>query len=336
MKHIPAIRFFQTLLLAGALLYSAGAAADRPSPFSRVVVFGDSLTDPGNAFALLGQVSLRPFELIPSAPYAIGGLHFSNGKTWVEQFGQRLRRGNSTCAALQSRGMCSNYAVGAARARLVGPFDLNSQVELFLGDFSGVAAADALYVVHIGGNDVRDAIVALQLDPSGATSQAIIGQALNTIADSIIMLSSAGAREFLVPNAPNFALVPAIRLQGPQAQAAAQALSAAFNNTLADVITGLEASLPLTIHPLDIQTLINDTVAMPKKVGLREVEQPCITPGVVVRAICRHPGDYLFWDGIHPTRAGHAIIAREAREVFAKPRRKRERWDWMERREHGG
>lgn len=335
MEHNSAIRFFQMLFLASALLCSGLAAADQSSAFRRVVVFGDSLTDPGNAFALIGQVSLAPFDLIPSAPYAIDGYHFSNGETWVEQFGERLRLGDSTCAALQSRGICTNYAVGGARARPVGPFNLNSQVELFLGDFFGVAANEALYVVHIGGNDVRDAIVALQLDPSGATSQAIIGQALDAIADNIIKLNFAGAREFLVPNAPNFALVPAIRLQGPQAQAA-QALSLAFNGILADVITGLESTLPLTIQRLDIETLINDTVAKPRKAGLREAEQSCITPGVIVGAICQRPDDYLFWDGIHPTRAGHEIIAREAREVFVKPRRKREKWDWMEARDHGG
>ena len=52
----------------------------------RFVVFGDSLSDPGNAFVLLRDAEIPPFDsLIPDAPYARGAFHFSNGPTWVEQ-----------------------------------------------------------------------------------------------------------------------------------------------------------------------------------------------------------------------------------------------------------
>ena len=57
----------------------APALADPPQD---VTVFGDSLSDPGNVFALTGDVSNTPYDIIPSAPYAVGGLHFSNGKIW--------------------------------------------------------------------------------------------------------------------------------------------------------------------------------------------------------------------------------------------------------------
>jgi phospholipase/lecithinase/hemolysin len=30
---------------------------------------------------------------------------------------------------------------------------------------------------------------------------------------------------------------------------------------------------------------------------------------VVMNAVCADPDHYLFWDGIHPTRAGHLIIS---------------------------
>src|SRR5712692_2549136 len=128
-----------------ALLQASPAAAGAPQRF---VVFGDSLSDPGNAFVLLRDVEVPPFDsLIPDAPYDRGGLHFSNGATWVEQLAVIDHALPSAGPALLHPVLFSNYAVGGARAQHVGPFDLSTQVGLFARDFGGQAPADALYVV---------------------------------------------------------------------------------------------------------------------------------------------------------------------------------------------
>nr|NIR85561.1 hypothetical protein [Gammaproteobacteria bacterium] len=59
---------------------------------------------------------------------------------------------------------------------------------------SDSAGPDALYVIFIGQNDVRDAVAALAADPSGATGQAILQQAVIAIADNLGSLAAAGAR----------------------------------------------------------------------------------------------------------------------------------------------
>ena len=71
----------------------------QPRETSALLAFwsvGDSLSDPGNAFALTGEQSVPPYDtldpfLVPSAPYARGGHHLSNGATWVEQLGKTLK-----------------------------------------------------------------------------------------------------------------------------------------------------------------------------------------------------------------------------------------------------
>ena len=68
-------------------VFSAPAYADGSHRF---VVFGDSLSDPGNFFIEYGQVSKAPYEPVPSAPYDIHGHHFSNGPTWIEQLTDEL------------------------------------------------------------------------------------------------------------------------------------------------------------------------------------------------------------------------------------------------------
>ena len=61
-----------------------------PAPIDRLVVFGDSLSDPGNAFIATREFAVRPFEPIPDAPYLIGRLHFTNGPTCNEYLARGL------------------------------------------------------------------------------------------------------------------------------------------------------------------------------------------------------------------------------------------------------
>src|SRR5262245_24748148 len=82
-----------------------------------VTVFGDSLSDPGNVFALTGNSSNTPYLVIPASPYTTGGHHFSNGKTWIEQGPAEGVNAQSSGPAYQVRGVFTNYAVGGSRAR---------------------------------------------------------------------------------------------------------------------------------------------------------------------------------------------------------------------------
>jgi phospholipase/lecithinase/hemolysin len=185
-----------SLLCALALALTAPAAMAQ-SGIKRLVVFGDSLSDSGNAFALLGVVNTPPdwsvdAFLVPDRPYARGGQHFSNGATWVEQLARPLGLAGSVRPALRNASPgAGNYAVGAARARAdnANAYDLPQQVGQFLSDHAGVAPSDALYVIAIGGNDVRDALVAFigTLQQGGTPAQAttaaqgVLGEAVASI-----------------------------------------------------------------------------------------------------------------------------------------------------------
>src|SRR5688500_13441901 len=104
------------IALTGALLLALPAV--QAQTFDRLVVFGTSLSDPGNAFALRGGTSVpTDFDvdplLVPERPYSRGGHHFSNGPTWVEQLAQTLGIGASAQPAMRSNnGRATNYAVG--------------------------------------------------------------------------------------------------------------------------------------------------------------------------------------------------------------------------------
>lgn len=148
---------------------------------------------------------------------------------------------------------------------------------------------------------------------------AIIQAALGSIAAGIQGLWQAGGRDFLIVNIPNLALTPAVRAAGPQAQAAATLFTNAFNGGLGQVM-GAAGALPgIRLRALDANAVLTGIVADPAAAGLTNVEAACLTFGVVQNPFCHKPNDYLFWDGIHPTKAGHTIVALAAASVITAP-----------------
>lgn len=322
-------------LAAAALVAATTVPAAAQAPLSRIVVFGTSLSDSGNAFALRGATATPPDYdlnplLIPNAPYARGGHHFTNGATWVEQFARSLGLAGTVRPAYGSESpVATNYAVGAARA-CDAPGDANvnlaEQVSAYLADSSGLASSDALYVIEMGGNDVRDAIVvALGVLQSGGTFPQAVQAAAPTLAcaqqaiqTAIVTLQQAGATQFLVWTVPNPGLTPAIRSLGPGPVQVATILTTVFNNQmLLPTIEALDAaSDEVDITVLDAFMLLQQITANPANFGLTNTTTACLTPNDEPY-FCQAADEYLFWDGIHPTQAAHALVAHEAARVLA-------------------
>jgi len=314
MNRMPiSARLSAALCLLVLLVLQAVPASAQDDASPGFVFFGDSLTDPGNHYIAFGQVTPPPYQPVPIYPYAIGGHHFSNGPTWAEDLTDELDTPVSGKAALREPGVFTNYAVGRARARPGAPvfpdFDLGTQVGAFLSDFGSQAPANRTYVIWIGSNDLFDALEALQLDPTGATSMGIVQQAIEATAQSMQMLWAAGAREFVVLNIADPALTPYVRSLGPVAQGASTQLTAAYNGALAEVLASLGALPQIQIRQFDNNAFLHTVVSSPARYGLRDVQDSCLTFGVVTNAVCADPDRHLFWDGIHPTRAGHLLIS---------------------------
>ena len=315
------IRTLTVSLIVVTIALALGPVPGRA--FERVVVFGDSLSDPGNHFIAFGTTSHQPFLPVPDGSYTIGGHHFSNGATWAEQLATKLGRPTDGSPALRAPGVFANYAVGGARARGGAPvfpfYDLSAQVNLFLGDVGGQSPADALHVVWIGANDVRDALGALSTDPSGAASVAILEAALGAVAVNVQTLWATGARTILVPTVPNPAITPAVRALGPAAQFAATLLTGLYNDALEQLLTALQGLPGLELIQLDVNALLAEMIAAPDTFGLANVDDSCLTFFVGGNAICATPNRYLFWDGVHPTTTAHAALAQAAFQAVGAP-----------------
>jgi len=70
---------------------------------------------------------------------------------------------------------------------------------------------------------------------------------------------------------------------------------------------------------LDVFSILDQVIGDPDR--LTDVTHPCIRIDTRAQAFCPTPDRYLFWDGIHPTVAGHGILARSAAVALDASRR---------------
>ena len=323
------LRSFMPWLLVGLLAFLFEVPAwGAQAPFDRIVVFGTSLSDPGNYFALHHvnntppyTLLVDPLTLVPDAPYAIGGHHLSNGSTWIEQLALPLGLQGSVGTAFGSRGAATNYAVNGARAHDDGiNLDLQEQVLQFTNDFAGVAPDGALYVMEMGSNDVRD-VLQHYLGGDVAGGNLILQQALTSIGGELGKLYQMGARRFFVWNVPDLSLTPAARRldeasgTGTAIRDLARALAQGFNAQLSLIVANFQQLPGVDVKLFDAFQASDEIVSNNTEFGLTNVQDACIMPGVAPFQ-CQSAGQFLFWDGIHPTRAGHAITAQQAATVL--------------------
>ncbi|MGZ8259924.1 MAG: SGNH/GDSL hydrolase family protein [Caldimonas sp.] len=306
MLRLP--RLVRSLVATLACLGAAAAAS--AGPYDEAFFFGDSLSDAGNVAIAIGanpgQV-ITGNTYIPSQPYASG--QFSDGDVWARTFSAALGIAPSGLPSLSGGG---NYAFGGARIATDGaglPPSLAAQQAMFLGDHAGSAPADALYVIAGGGNDARDAFAAaaVVMDPTGIIAAAASAYAMATGA-LVDQLQAAGAAHIVVWDVPNLGLAPRIAAFGAGASFLGSLIAQSMNGALEARLAG-EAGVSI----FDVFGLQTQIAANPAGFGLVNATDAC--GGI---AGC-DASTYLFWDGIHPTEAGHDIFAQGMLVVVGVP-----------------
>ncbi|PKH03857.1 GDSL family lipase [Psychromonas sp. MB-3u-54] len=332
------IKYFRTifmLFLFSLGIFATGESVARQKPYDSIVVFGTSLSDTGNAFVILSDpsrfgfdencglgtaINVPPYDklddlFIPDGSYAKGGHHVSNGATWIEEMARSKGLAGSVRPALRNDGLkARNYAVGGARAGyLACRFNLSDQLDAYLMDFS-TASADTLFVVEFGANDVQDALMS-------PFPSVVIGGAISQIYNTIEELSSRGASQFLLMNVPDIGQTPAVKVldyRFPGLAGAATDLTNAFNFALQNLQENLNLLPNIDVRIFDAYALLNKIITNPDDYGIEVTDVPCIKPNDPPYK-CKKPDSYLFWDGIHPTKAVHKIMAHEAADVLSTP-----------------
>jgi phospholipase/lecithinase/hemolysin len=272
------------------------------APFTQFVIFGDSLSDNGNAFIGTGGA-------IPAPPlYTVG--KFTDGPDtspagtlggiWHEVLSGLL--GEPVATPFLAGG--TNFAVGGAKILPGDPVipSLSQQVALALSGTGGVADPNALYVLWGGANDLYGAVETPGATPAdvAATETAMV----SSLANDIGFLAAAGAKKFLVLNLPQLSTTP--RGAADPLNGALAAASQQFRFDLAAGAPLLAQALNVQIAQADIFGLYQSILANPAAFGYTNVTTPA-------QGLAVNPDQYLFWDfPSHPTTTGGHLIALSA------------------------
>lgn len=275
-----ALGFTRWLVVLVLVALAAGPAV--AGPYSQIVSFGDSLSDVGNYAILTGNV-LQP-------PYYMG--RASNGPIWLDDLAAKF----GLPGPVPSLAGGTDYAYDGATAGPLATYvpNIQQQVQLYLQS-AQKADPKAIYTVWAGGNDFLGG----GTDPAGSAS---------ADAAAVAALLAAGAKTVVVPNLPALGITPYGQSLGTSGAAALSKVSLQYNADLAADLAALRLTYPAAkIDLLDINALSNSILQDPSKYGITDTTDAALT--LLQQGQDIDPNTFLFWDGVHPTATGHALIA---------------------------
>jgi phospholipase/lecithinase/hemolysin len=321
--------FFQAaalaMSLAGASLLTERSLAQQAPTFTKLFVFGDSLSDDGN---IAHRVRDEFGFSYPSSNFDYSNYRFTDdlytspasnlySGVWHEQLARSFL---NLAVARNSLDGGVDYAFGGATTRdgqtdrtiINNPFpfgggdftitidNMGKQVADYLG--SNTPDPNALYLLWGGGNDL--------FDDSSATNVTATAGRVRTLVDRLAL---AGARNFLVPNVPPLGAVPN-SLGHPSTVVALDLASANYRGQLNAALAAEQIALAgqginIQLYGLDVWLNVIRVLAEPAKYGFTNVTDSSQDESV-------DPDHYLFWDDLHPTTAGDHEIAMEANRVL--------------------
>jgi phospholipase/lecithinase/hemolysin len=287
------------VVVSGVVLASSWATA---AQFSSILSFGDSLSDAGN-------VSSNTFGLIPGPAYFNG--RFSNGPIWLDVVAQSqgLAAPRPALAPFPQPG-ASNFAIGGSRVNTNAVF-FGQPVPSFTSTVAGYVAtgpavgSDTLVTIWIGSNDYLSGGLPA---PTGL---------VNSVRDSVLGLAQfKGARQFLILGLAPIGLTPDVRAQGAVVSQTVNLAVQAYNAELQQMTQALPTLFPgVKATYFDTYGLFESILANPAAAGLTNVTSPALTPPTVVP----NPDEYLWWDGVHPTRVAHAALGNAVAQAIPEP-----------------
>nr|WP_294849737.1 autotransporter domain-containing protein [uncultured Sphingomonas sp.] len=315
------------LVGASMLAFTTPATAQR---IDRVVSFGDSYADTGNAFKVIMNDPLVPAGTKAQLQQVYPTGRFSGGTNYIDTLGQILGAPIDNYAV--GGGMAGTFPVpfgsGASNNVSCGPgvvagspdicpmgftyevdqfLNVGTQNPIFPTGSSALGPND-LVTVSIGGNDARY----YQQNYSAYPMAPFVAGSITAAGANLDRLVSAGAQNisFL---AGDTGRLPEV-LADPAAAALRTTYSTQFNAAMQSKLSAYAAN-GVMVHYLDLNKVLDNVLANPAAYGITNgtaaSAYTCPTPTPTAPGCLLNSSGYMFYvDGLHLTSDGFAIVAR--------------------------
>ena len=297
----------RTYLAAGAILGLAATGYSQATlqGYTSTFFFGDSLTDMGNLFFLVGQ---------PPAPYYNG--RFSNGPVYAEYLVSGLQRSLTAPGSVTTN---LDFAFAGATATTTyanGSTPATLAQEIGMYQLRGLTPkATDLFVIWAGANDVLNYLGSTPT-PSADGANASASASANSVTGAAQALIGLGAKNLIVMTLPDIGRTARFTT-GSAAPASLLATGAVqtYGSTIRSNIAALATSTGANITLVDTTALLNTIINNAAHFGFTDTTHDVVdtlTSGGTVA----NPNSYIFWDGIHPTTAAHQLLAQAITEIM--------------------
>jgi phospholipase/lecithinase/hemolysin len=302
-------------------------AATAAKAYDAEYVFGDSLSDNGNAAEFQGEAYPYPpsyHDAYTNGPVAVALLAKSLGLPALEP--SLWANGFMDVHNIFGQGFVpgTNYAFAGATASddgtIVPGANLPDQVKAYTTLVSSVADPSALYVVMIGGNDV---ILTALAGLSQPAADAVLMGSVKSEVDQIKTLVKDGAKNFLVVNVPDVGLIPLVSGNSTESEAAtmeSQFYDSQLNMQLASL------GLPATeLHEFDLYDF-NTTAILDNatELGFTNTKQPCFSDAPffadsTTGCSIAEANNFIYWNDVHPSGHVQALWATGMEAAIPEP-----------------
>lgn len=287
--------------------------------YSDVIIFGDSLSDTGN---IAGAIT-------PNLPPPYFDNRISNGPLAVDLVAGLL--GHDASAAAVGG---NNFAVVGGNLLGDDLADLSSQISRYLDREQNAVDPNALYLLFMGGNDMRDLRDIASVEVAAERIQLIVA----ALERELERLSALGAEHFLVVNAADIGRIPQTLVLNevtPGIAARTSDYVEQYNTRLLAAMENFVARSETTLRLFDVFSELNKILDSPGLYGFTVATAGCFNPmgdidpfGFEFDRRCDsglfpiiQPNfeGFVFFDSIHPTAAVHQLIGDALIERLERP-----------------